>query len=40
LIENQEGLAILWVVIEEARFRKRITENERLEYASLLAYKY
>ena len=40
LVENQEGVAILWAVIEEARFRKRITENERLEYASVLAYKY
>jgi len=28
LIENQDGVAILWTVIEEARFRKRITESE------------
>jgi len=40
LIENQDGVAILWAVIEEARIRKRITESEYLEYASLLAYKY
>jgi len=40
LIENQEGVAILRAVIEEARFRKRITESEYLEYASLLGYKY
>jgi hypothetical protein len=40
LIENQEGVAILWAVIEEACFRQRITESEHLEYASVLAYKY
>jgi hypothetical protein len=40
LIENQDGVAILWTVIEEAYSRKRITENEYLEYASVLGYKY
>jgi hypothetical protein len=39
LIKNQDGVAILWAVIEEACFRNRITEIEHLEYASLLAYK-
>ncbi len=40
LIGNQDGVAILWAVIGEAGYRKRITESEYLEYASLLAYKY
>jgi|GEM_PF-1648598 hypothetical protein len=40
LIENQDGVAILWTVIAEAGYKKRITESEYLEYASLLAYKY
>jgi len=40
LIGNEDGVAILWNVIQEARLRKRITESEYLEYASVLAYKY
>jgi hypothetical protein len=40
LIENQDGVDILWTVIEEARFRKRIPEREYLEYAAALAYKH
>jgi len=40
LIENEDGVAILWAVIGEAGLRKRITEIEYLEYASLHAYKY
>ncbi len=39
LIENEDGVAILWAVIGEAGLRKRITEIECLEYESLLAYK-